>query len=332
MLRTIVLGLTSFFVLMGTLLCQEKTSDGWIDLFNGKDLTGWKLHWPNPAPLTKYVDERGSVIPGAKEAMLEQQTVVVDAKGKAIPGAKVAKVGGKDLPVDAADKPIAGARLTKVGGRKAIVDAGGKELPHARKVQEPLPATGGWTVENGEYRFGEVGKPERAPGQPSRGCDIYTERKFTDFELHVEFRVSGNGGVFLQGRYEIQVSNAFGHKAKIFKIIEKDGKRIETLDPHHCGGIVANIGPTKNMAKRPTEWQTYDVVFHGARGEKGKVTRKARVTVVWNGEKVIDNAEIDNLNNRPLDRNATEPGPILLQGLFAGVAYRNVRIKPLPAE
>ena len=50
---------------------------------------------------------------------------------------------------------------------------------------------------------------------------------------------------------------------------------------------------------------------------------------LFNGK---DDAEIDNLNNRPLDRNATEPGPILLQGLFAGVAYRNVRIKPLEAR
>jgi hypothetical protein len=47
---------------------------------------------------------------------------------------------------------------------------------------------------------------------------------------------------------------------------------------------------------------------------------------------VIDDAEVDSLNNGPLDRNATEPGPILLQGLFADVAYRNVRIKPLEGE
>ena len=332
MLRKMIPGLTALLVLAGALPSQEKTADGWIGLFNGKDLTGWKLHWPNSSPLTKYVDEKGAVIPGAKEALLEQQTVVRDAKGKEIPGAKVAKVGGKDLAVDDAGKPIAGAKLVKIGGRKAVVDASGKELPNARKVQEPLPTTGGWKVENGEYLFGEVGKPECAPGQPTRPCDIVTERKFTDFELHVEFRVSGNGGVFLQGRFEIQVSNAFGHKPKTFRTIEKDGKKIETLDPHQCGGIVANIGPTKNVAKRPTEWQTYDVVFHGARGAKGKVTQKARVTLIWNGEKVIDNAEIDNLNNRPLDRNVTEPGPILLQGLFAGVAYRNVRIKPLAAE
>jgi hypothetical protein len=249
MLRKFILGSIVLLVLAGTLPSQDKKGDGWIDLFNGKDLTGWKLHWPS-----------------------------------------------------------------------------------AKKGEEPLPPVGGWKVENGEYMFGEVGKPQRDPGQPTRPCDIVTERKFTDFELHVEFRVSGNGGVFLQGRYEIQISNAFGHKPKVFKTIERDGKKIETLDPHGCGGIVANIGPTKNMAKRPTEWQTYDVIFHGARGEKGKVTRKARVTLVWNGEKVIDDAEVDNLNNRPLDRDATEPGPILLQGLYAGVAYRNVRIKPLEAK
>ena len=55
------------------------------------------------------------------------------------------------------------------------------------------------------------------------------------------------------------------------------------------------------MAKPPTEWQTFDVIFRGARGEKGKVTQKARVTLVWNGEKVIDNAEIDGPTGAALD-------------------------------
>ena len=55
----------------------------------------------------------------------------------------------------------------------------------------------------------------------------------------------------------------------------------------------------------PTEGNT----FRGARGEKGKVTQKARVTLVWNGEKVIDDAEIDGPTGSALDGNATEPGP-----------------------
>jgi hypothetical protein len=83
------------------------------------------------------------------------------------------------------------------------------------------------------------------------------------------------------------------------------------------------------MAKPPTEWQTFDVTFRGARGEKGKVTQKARVTLVWNGEKVIDNAEIEGPTGAALDSKVTEPGPILLQGDHGKVSFRNIKIRAL---
>ena len=67
----------------------------------------------------------------------------------------------------------------------------------------------------------------------------------------------------------------------------------------------------------------------GCPGERGKVTRKARVTLVWNGEKVIDDAEIDGPTGAALDGKVTEPGPLLLQGDHGKVAFKNVKIKPL---
>src|SRR5207244_3457028 len=76
------------------------------------------------------------------------------------------------------------------------------------------------------------------------------------------------------------------------KLVEKDGVKVEVFDTHQCGAIYGLIAPSKNMAKKPTEWQSFDVVFHGARGEPGQVTKKARVTLIWNGERVIDDAEI----------------------------------------
>jgi type 1 glutamine amidotransferase len=81
----------------------------------------------------KYVDEKGEVIAGAKEAQVDQKTIVVDEKNKAIEGAKVAKIDGKDAPVDADGKVIPKAKITKVG-RNAIVDAKGQELPGAKKI------------------------------------------------------------------------------------------------------------------------------------------------------------------------------------------------------
>src|SRR5207247_586703 len=80
-------------------------------------------------------------------------------------------------------------------------------------------------------------------GNGPHGSDLFTEQKFTDFELHVEFQGNNNSGVYLQGRYEIQVDNSYGAKPKI---IEKDGKKIESLDSHQCGaldGKVTEPGP-----------------------------------------------------------------------------------------
>jgi type 1 glutamine amidotransferase len=82
----------------------------------------------------KFVDEKGEIIAGAKEAQVDQKVTVVDEKGKAIDGAKVAKIDGKDVPVDADGKAIAKAKLAKSGGRTAIVDAKGQELTTAKKI------------------------------------------------------------------------------------------------------------------------------------------------------------------------------------------------------
>src|SRR5262245_39291948 len=97
----------------GPLFPQEKGGGGWVPLFNGKDLTGWKLR-QDKYTLTKFVDDQGKVIAGAREAKVGQTLVVVDAKGKVVVGAKVARVDGKDVPVDGEGRPIPKAKLGKV--------------------------------------------------------------------------------------------------------------------------------------------------------------------------------------------------------------------------
>src|SRR5262249_6599145 len=77
-----------------TLPSGEKES-GSVKLFNGKDLTGWKLK-QDKYTVTKFVSEQGEVIPGAKEAKVDQKLAVVDAKGKVIEGAKIDKVDRKE--------------------------------------------------------------------------------------------------------------------------------------------------------------------------------------------------------------------------------------------
>ncbi len=309
MKKTIPL-LAGLALVLGTapLSPAQKDDDDWIVLFNGKDLTGWKLK-QDKYTVTKFVDDEGKVIAGAKETKVDQKVVVVDAKGKAIDGAKVVKKGGKEVAVDESGKPIPKAKITKKGGRTAIVDAKGKELAGVKKIQETVSnPTGGWRVDDGVLTC----------GLGPKGTDLYTERKFSDFQLHVEFRATSNSGVYLQGRYEIQIDNSFKAKPKIEEI---DGKKVQVYSKSQCGALYGQIAPSKNMAKPPTEWQTYDVTFRAPRGDKGKLAHKAHVILVWNGEKVID-ADIPT-------GTALDPGPILLQGDHGKVSFRNIKIKPL---
>ena len=291
---------------------------GWIVLFNGKDTSGWRLR-DDKLHVTKYLDAQGNAIPGAHKAKLGQKQVALDAKGKEIPGARIEAKGKKKVVVDADGNAIPGARVAKVGGRDAVVDAKGNEITGARAVTETVPNQSGWVVQDGDL----------ACVKPHHGNDLLTEQKFTDFALHIEFQATGNSGVYLQGRYEIQVDNSYKAKPKF---VEKGGQKVAVFDKHQCGAVYGRIAPSKNMARPPKDWQSFDVVFHGARGGKGKVTRKARVTLVWNGEKVIDDAEIDGPTGGALDGRVTEPGPLMLQGDHGRVAYRNIRIRALSAE
>jgi hypothetical protein len=292
--------------------------DGWVVLFNGKDTTGWKLR-QQMITVTRYFDADGKEIPGARKVKLDQQEVVQDARGKPLPGAKVEVRGKKKVVVDAEGKAIPGAKVAKVGGRNAVVDKSGREVKGATARSEQVPNPSGWTAENGELIC----------SKPHGGNDLVSERKFTDFELHIEFQATSNSGVYLQGRYEIQVDNSYGAKPKY---VDRGGKKVAVFDSHQCGAIYGRIAPSQNMAKPPREWQTFDVTFRGARGDQGKVTQKARVTLLWNGAKVIDDAEIDGTTGGALDNRVTEPGPLLLQGDHGRVAFRNIKIRPLPTR
>jgi hypothetical protein len=292
--------------------------DGWIELFNGKDTSGWKLR-AEKVTVNKFVSADGSVIPDAKMAKVDQKEVAQDAKGKEIADAKIVVKDNKRVVIDAEGNPIAGAKVAKVGGRNAILNKAGEEVKDAKVVPESVSNPMGWSAANGELIC----------DKPHGGNDLLTEQKFTDFELHIEFQATSNSGVYLQGRYEIQVDNSYGAKPKL---VEKDGQKVEMFDTHQCGAIYGLIAPSKNMAKMPKEWQSFDVVFQGARGSNGKVSQKARVTLIWNGEKVIDNAEIAGPTGGALDGKVTEPGPLLLQGDHGKVAYRNIKLRPIAAK
>lgn len=288
--------------------------DAWKALFNGTDLSGWKVRHDKYTVL-KFVDEDGKEIKGARRTRVDQKETVVDDKNKPIEGAKVEKVDGKRTPVDAEGKPIKGARIVRSGGRDAIVGPDGEEITGAKTITEQVAnPTGGWKAAGGVLIC----------GTGPRGSDIYTEKTFTDFELHVEFQATANSGVYLLGLYEIQIDNSKNVKPAV---VIKDGKTIETLPKGMCGALYGRVAPSKNMAKGPKEWQTFDIKFRAARGDGKTVKEKARLTLVWNGEKVIEDVEVDGPTGGNLGRKQTEPGPIMLQGDHGRVSFRNIRIK-----
>lgn len=133
--------------------------------------------------------------------------------------------------------------------------------------------------------------------------DIISEQKFTDFKLHVEFQVppNGNSGVYLRGRYEVQISDGYN----------------QALDSLRMGAVYGFLRPVVNAAQKPSAWQTLDITLVGR-----------KVTVVFNGQTIIDNETIPGITGGALDSDEGAPGPIMLQGDHTKILYRKVEIIP----
>ena len=146
-----------------------------------------------------------------------------------------------------------------------------------------------WVVENGVLK------------SPKSGSNLLTKDKFQDFKLHIEFRypAGSNSGVYLRGRYELQIVDCHGQEPSSI----------------YLGGIYGFLTPNENVAKIPGEWQTYDITLVGR-----------RVTVEANGKTVICDAIIPGITGGALDSREAEPGPLLLQGDHGPIEFRNIVI------
>jgi hypothetical protein len=172
----------------------------------------------------------------------------------------------------------------------------------------------GWKVEDGYM--------EVVPGTG----DIQTREEFGSCQLHLEFRCPdvvkgdgqgrGNSGVFLMGRYEIQVLDCFENP---------------TYPDGTTGGIYGQCPPLVNACRRPGEWQSYDIIWEAPQFDGGRVTKPAYVTVLLNGILLHHRQELrGGTQHRKLPEYAAHgDGPLRLQDHGDLVRFRNIWYRPL---
>jgi len=214
-----------------------------------------------------------------------------------------------DLVVDAqlAGDALEGTLVTPAGERHRFT---GRRAPSLRRNSPPVwgqPVSlfngrdlTGWTTFGGPSQWtAEAGILKNVKS----GANLVTTGTFTDFKLHVEVNCpkGSNSGIYLRGRYEVQVEDS------------------TDPEPHsvHIGGIYGFLVPNENASLGPDAWQAFDITLVGR-----------RVTVVLNGKTIIGDQTIPGITGGALDSDEGASGPIYLQGDHGAVQFRNLVITP----
>jgi hypothetical protein len=182
------------------------------------------------------------------------------------------------------------ARKVKPAWGKPVTLFNGKDLTGWHLFDPKAAKT--WQIENGTL------------ANLGNGTELVTDQKFDDFKLHIEFNLApgANSGIYLRGRYEVQVEHDSHPEAA-----EKS-----------LGGVYGFLAPSPMPAHTPGIWRVYDITLVGR-----------HVTVVLDGVTIIDDQEIPGVTGGALDTEEGKPGPLYLQGSENGhVAFRNIVITP----
>ncbi|MDR0869879.1 MAG: DUF1080 domain-containing protein [Planctomycetaceae bacterium] len=152
---------------------------------------------------------------------------------------------------------------------------------------------------------------------PRQGVDFYTDKKFGDCTVKLEFNITkgSNSGVYLMGEYEVQIADSFG-------------KPDDKLGQGDMGAIYSAASPKINAATAPGTWQTYEIEFVAPKfDENGKKTANALFKkIVLNGKTVQENVEVQGPTGGQLSPNESPTGPLMLQGNHGPIAFRNIEI------
>lgn len=141
-------------------------------------------------------------------------------------------------------------------------------------------------------------------GPDTHGVDLVSDPKFDDFEIYYEYQIpaGSNSGVYLRGRYEIQILDDYGHDPA----------------PHTNGALYSKCAPSRNVSRPPGEWQSVYATIVGT-----------TVNVWLNGVKVVTDCVLDAQTGGALDENYDQPGPVMIQGDHGDIKVRHIRVRPI---
>jgi hypothetical protein len=176
----------------------------------------------------------------------------------------------------------------------------------------------GWTTRDGKPAAWKV--TDGAMVVVPKATDIMSKEVFGDAQIHIEFMTPvekgdgqdrGNSGVYIHGRYEVQVLDSY---------------QSETYPDGQCGAIYKQHVPRVNVCRPQGQWQSYDIVFRAPRFEGGKKIQNATVTVIHNGVLIHDHVEVTPTGGA-IGQEEKPTGPLLLQEHGHEVRYRNVWVR-----
>jgi hypothetical protein len=216
----------------------------------------------------------------------------------------------------------------------ALVIFNGKDLTGWRKP------TGAWSVVKnvalapgaGTNFVATPGTGALVNGPNGRTVDLITEAEFGDMQAHIEFCVAkhSNSGIYLMGRYEVQIYDSYGVEKDKYPGIECGGVYPRWIDERNVEGH----SPRVNASKPAGEWQNFDITFRAPRFDaSGKKIANARIVkVMHNGKLIHENIELTGPTRGPMAEDEKPTGSIRLQGDHGPVAYRHMWVKSLKLD
>lgn len=229
-----------------------------------------------------------------------------------------------------------GSAIISDGEGKVILNADGQVLGSIKRVERvsetmgAKPPAGAHVLFSGQEsdkdNWEHKGKPGQITPDGLLKQGTASKEKFNSHRLHIEFRLPykpkargqarGNSGIYLQGRYEVQMLDSFGL----------------TGEQNECGGIYSIAKPEQNMCYPPLQWQTYDIEFHAAKFEGEKKVKNAWMTVKHNGVTIHDKVELPKPTTAAPIKDNAKPGFVFLQNHGNEVRYRNIWVEELPED